>query len=88
MTKTFCDRCGKEITNEYGWLTRSTLYASIKLIPGKNHPEWSKREDQYICPECENSYIQWFMNPVREKKMDKKSTYSSPVGDWLCGKRR
>ena len=24
----------------------------------------------------------------REKKMNEKPTYTSPVGDWLCGKRR
>ena len=68
MTKTFCDRCGKEITKEYGWITHRTLYASIRLMPGKKHEEWSERADQYICPECEDSYIHWFMNPEKEDK--------------------
>lgn len=65
MTKTFCDRCGKEIKEEYGWIKHRTLYASIELIPvpGKKHTEWSERADLYICPECEDSYIHWFMNP-------------------------
>lgn len=53
MTKTFCDRCGKEIKEECGWITHRTLYASIRLIPGKKHAEWSERADLYICPECE-----------------------------------
>lgn len=25
---------------------------------------------------------------VREKKMKKKPTYYSPIGNWLCGRRR
>ena len=68
MTKTFCDRCGKEITNEYGWITHRTLYASIRLFPGKKHDEWSEQADLYICPECEDSYIHWFMNPETEDR--------------------
>ena len=68
MTKTFCDRCGKEITKEYGWIIHRMIYASIKLLPGKEHTEWSKRADQHICLECEDSYIQWFMNPEMEDR--------------------
>lgn len=63
MTKTFCDRCGKEITNKCGWITHKTIYAIIRLVPWKEHTEWSEQVDKYICPECENSYIQWFMHP-------------------------
>lgn len=65
MTKTFCDRCGKEITEEckYGLITHRTLYASIRFIPWKKHTEWSERVERCICPECEDSYIHWFMNP-------------------------
>ena len=70
MTKTFCDRCGKEITKDFGWIRRRTLYTSIKLIPWEKHDEWpdrwSDRVDQYICPECEDSYVRWFMNPETE----------------------
>lgn len=68
MTKTFCDRCGKEIAKEYGWIVHRVLYASIKLLPGKEHTEWSDRADQYICPECERSYIHWFLNPETEDR--------------------
>ena len=67
MTKTFCDRCGKEITKEYGWITHRTLYASIRLFM-RNNDEWSEREEQYICPECEDGYIHWFMNPKTEDR--------------------
>ena len=68
MVKTFCDRCGKEITKEYGWITRRILYTSIRLCPGKKHDEWSNRKDLYICPKCEDSYIRWFMNPETDVK--------------------
>lgn len=70
MTKTFCDRCGKEITKEYGLITHRVLYACIRLLPWKQHTEWSERDDRYICPECEDSYIHWFMNP---EKVENKS---------------
>ena len=63
MTKTFCDRCGKEITKKYGWLIHRQLYASMRLLPGKEHTEWSDRNDLCICMECEDSYIRWFMHP-------------------------
>ena len=66
MTKTFCDRCGKEITKEYGWIRHRTLYASIRLLLSKEKTDWSKENDQYICPECEDSFIHWFMNPETE----------------------
>ena len=66
MTKTFCDRCGKEITKEYGWIKHRTLYASIRLFTTKKSAEWHEQEDKYICPECEDSYIRWFMNPEKE----------------------
>ena len=68
MTKTFCDRCGKEIKKEYGWITHRVLYASIRLLTVKKHEEWGERDDQCLCPECEDSYIYWFMNPETEDK--------------------
>lgn len=68
MTKIFCDRCGKEITEDYGWIIHRMLFACIRLLPGKKHYEWSKRKDLYICPECEDSYIRWFMNPKTEER--------------------
>lgn len=64
----FCDRCGKEIAKEYGWITRRVLYASIRLLSLKKHAEWSEREDLSICPECEDSYVRWFMNPEMEDR--------------------
>lgn len=66
MTKTFCDRCGKEITKKYGWIVHRTIYGTIKLLPCKENAEWSDRADQYICPECEDSFIHWLMNPEKE----------------------
>ena len=68
MTKTFCDRCGKEIMKEYGWITHRTLYTSIRFLSMKKHEEWSERTDLYICPECEDSYIHWLMNPETEDR--------------------
>lgn len=77
MTKTFCDRCGKEITEEHGWIAHRTLYASIRFLPGKKHTEWSDQDDRYICPECEDSYIHWFMHPETEveDEHDKRRSY-------------
>jgi hypothetical protein len=28
-----------------------------------SHEPAKKSDDKYICSECENSYIHWFMNP-------------------------
>jgi hypothetical protein len=71
MTKTFCDRCGKEIkkvdhTSIYAWITHRALYATLRMIGSKSEEGNWKTVDAYICPECEDSYIHWFMNP--EKK--------------------
>lgn len=66
MTKTFCDRCGKEIAEEYGWITHRTLYASIRLLSRKKYTDWSERDERCICPECEDGFIHWFMNPETE----------------------
>ena len=68
MTKMFCDRCGKEIKEEYGWITNRMLYASIRFLPGKKHTEWSDRGDLYICPKCEDSYISWLMTSEAENR--------------------
>jgi len=61
MTKTFCDRCGKEIPEGYGWLAHRTLF-----LPRKERAEWTERDDLYICPECEDSFIRWLMNQETE----------------------
>lgn len=58
MTKTFCDRCGKEIKEEYGWITHRTLYASIKLLPGKNILSGL---NERICTYAQNAKIVIFI---------------------------
>ena len=67
MTKTFCDRCGKEISNTegknfYAWITHTCYYAKLRMIGSSSRLNW-KSDDKYICPKCEESYIHWFMNP-------------------------
>lgn len=68
MTKTFCDRCGKEISDTegrtliYAWITHTCYYAKLRMIGSNSKTNW-KSDDKYICPECEESYIHWFMNP-------------------------
>ena len=66
MVKTFCDRCGKEITKQHRWITHRTLYARISLVPRKENTEWSNETDLYICQECEDSYVHWLLNPETE----------------------
>ena len=49
MTKTFCDRCGKEIKKVdhrsiYAWITHRALYATLRMIGGKSEEgNWKKR---------------------------------------------
>ena len=63
MTKTFCDRCGKEIKKAaYGWLKMKMAYARHRLMSTEPKIDWQD-DDKYICPDCEDSYIHWFMNP-------------------------
>lgn len=66
MTKTFCDRCGKEILEKnrfslYAWVTHRCFYSTLRMI-SSGDPKMES-DDKYICPECEDSYIHWFMNP-------------------------
>ena len=66
MVKTFCDRCGKEIkkidhVSVYAWLTHKCYYATLRHV-GQS----SESDEKYICPECEQSYIHWFMNPENQ----------------------
>lgn len=68
MTKTFCDRCGKEIKEEdhrgiYAWITHKCCYAKLRIT---TYDTLFQTDDKYICPECEDSYIHWFMNPEKE----------------------
>ena len=68
MTKTYCDRCGKEIQgSKYAWLQHKTRYAVQRLIPSSMRKDW-KDVDKYICPDCENQFIHWFMNPEPTKE--------------------
>lgn len=63
MIKVFCDRCGKEIQGtKYGLIQHKTWYARQRLIPSCIRKNWINT-DKYICPECEDQYIHWFMNP-------------------------
>lgn len=68
MTKTYCDRCGKEIQgSKYGWIRHRIRYAEQRLIPSCMREGW-KDTDKYICPDCEEQYIHWFMNPEPPKE--------------------
>lgn len=63
MIKTFCDRCGAEIKEcTCAWLSRKVVYVKAKMLPRASREDWDS-DDKYICPECEDSYINWFMNP-------------------------
>lgn len=70
MTKTYCDRCGKEIPkNEthkydvYGWMIHRSMYATLGLIATRRGDPSFDRSDYCIRPECEDSLIHWFKNP-------------------------
>lgn len=70
MTKTYCDRCGKEIPKDeihkrdvYGWITHRSMYATLRLIATGRGDLSIDTKDCYICPECEDSFIHWFQNP-------------------------
>lgn len=80
MTKTFCDRCGKEIERKsgfgglYAWITHRTYFAKLRMIQSSvpDDVRW-KEDERYICPECEASYIHWFMNPEKDGDPNDKS---------------
>ena len=64
MTKTFCDRCGKETASrEVAWLTMKH-YSTFKFFPIKSRGDWDNRRDSdsYLCQECEDSFIDWFVS--------------------------
>lgn len=68
MTKTFCDRCGKEITHKpFAWINHKTVYAKLSLTPSQPDEDW-KEHNKYICKDCEDSYIHWFMRPEGETR--------------------
>lgn len=68
MTRIYCDRCGKEIQgSKYGWILHRIRYAEQRLIPSCRRDGW-KDTDKYICPDCEEQYIHWFMNPEPPKE--------------------
>lgn len=69
MVKTFCDRCGKEILtqndfNIYSWIRHRSYYGTLyKISCGFDKDPVYKTAEYCICPECEKSYMHWFMNP-------------------------
>ena len=68
MTKTYCDRCGKEISKvAYGWLSRRIAFVKFRMI-SIDHKMDFEDDDKYICPDCEESYIHWFMHPEEDCK--------------------
>lgn len=63
MVKTYCDRCGKEIQgSKHAWMCHRTIYAIQRLIPSSIRNDWEET-DKHICPDCEEQYIHWFVNP-------------------------
>ena len=67
MTKTFCDRCGKEIIkSKYGWLTHRTVCSTIRLCPSSPDVGVTRDGDAYICPDCEKSFERWFVKGENE----------------------
>jgi hypothetical protein len=73
MVKTFCDRCGKEIETKnhvsiYAWITHRTFFAKLRMMSSSPNTDFAyENDDQYICPDCEASYIHWFMHPEEDK---------------------
>ena len=75
MVKTLCDRCGKEIQRKCGMnlcarIRHNVLYAKMRMVGLTTSSEENNfiSDDKYICPECEKSYIHWFVNPDNDKK--------------------
>ena len=69
MTKSYCDRCGKEIEkHKYGFLKHITIYSKIKLYPS-NWQKYTEEDERDICPDCEISYFKWFNHPEEDKNV-------------------
>ena len=69
MTKTFCDRCGKEIvTKKFAWIRHQSLYAKFNFASTQGSDEGLRDRDIYVCPECEKSFISWFRHAGGERK--------------------
>ena len=66
MTKTFCDRCGREITTdrEYGWLSHRVKYSTISFWAPHHKDKWTHDDDKYLCPQCEEEFVQWYEKGV------------------------
>ena len=69
IEKIYCDRCGAEIKdkNRVSLLIRRKFYIIHELIPMYKRDDW-KREDSYLCLNCENEYIKWFNQPKEKIK--------------------
>jgi len=64
MVKFFCDRCGKEIISPtYSILKHKVYYAQIQLLYSR---EKFDKDEKWLCPQCEQEYIHWFLNPEEE----------------------
>jgi len=69
MTKIFCDRCGKEITEpKKGMLSHRVYYGSVWMESFR----YVNDEDlaiHTICETCEDDFIKWFnaVNAERRK---------------------
>lgn len=67
MTKTFCDRCGKEIIkSKYGWLIHRIAYSTVRLCSSSSDVGTVRDKDAYICPDCEKSFEEWFLKGENE----------------------
>lgn len=65
MTKTFCDRCGKEIVkSKYAWIWHKSIYAILKFASDSGTDVRVRDKDIYICPDCEKSFIHWYFNAL------------------------
>ena len=68
MIKQFCDRCGAEMKeSKYAWIKHRAIYARIGLTSNRMKSK-EIETDAEICPQCEDEYIHWFMNPDRTKE--------------------
>lgn len=67
MVKFFCDRCGEEIISpKYGIFTHKVYYAQVQLLSSR--AKWDK-DEKWLCPQCEQEYIHWFLNPEKEQEV-------------------
>lgn len=66
MTRTFCDRCGKEIKPISTMKIYHVEYRHRVLLFKDFYTE--NRLESYICEECGNSFCNWFNHPERDER--------------------